>query len=302
MDLSGAYTNLIAPLAFSAANFDSGDAGSGAYANVQQGIEELIQYHMNQSMGITEDERDFLRPWRRRLRDIIVKENDNLVEFLKKPADEWPATTRHADFLKALTTSGIASSSAWMSRHIADIVNPEIIMAEINSELTVPLNDARTSVHQAMNIYLQTLPRLFELNGSIDKKLTQLEDLRKKMATLDTLSVEGGSETDADSQELQQAVLKYLQSRYASLNIKEDYTAFMKEYARFSALRSLLMSTQGAIDHHGNPICSICTVDRVTSALSPCGHVFCNNCSQKQRALCYVCRTPIRDRLRIYFM
>lgn len=299
MDLSGAYADLIAPLAFSSANFDSGDAGSGAYADVREGVEHLIQHHMNVATGITEDERDFLRPWRRRLRDIIVNQNETLVEFLEKPAAEWPAVTRHDNFLKALSTSGIASSSTWMKQHVANVIDNDVVLSEINSELDVPLDTARNVLHTVMNLYLQTLPRLFELNLSIDQKLEQVHELSKKLETLLGLN---NDVTDTALVQLQESILNYVQSRYAALGIKEDYTEFMKEYARFSAFRSLLLPAQGGADHHGNPICSICTVDRVTSALSPCGHVFCNNCSQKQRAQCYVCRTPIRDKLRIYFV
>ena len=300
MDLSGAYDNLIAPLAFSSANFDSGDAGSGAYADVREGVEHLVQHHMNLATGITEDERDFLRPWRRRLRDIIAKQNETIIGFLEKPAAEWPAIERHTNFLRALVTSGISNSSIWMTNHVANVIENDVVLAEINSELDVPLDMMRTTLHTAMSLYLQTLPRVFDLNASISDKLNQLNELTKKMDTLTGLT---NDPTDTALVALQDSILKYIQSRYDALNIKKDYTDFMKEYARFTALRSLMLSSSaGGTDPHGNPICSICTVDRVTSALNPCGHVFCNNCSQKQRTLCYVCRTPIRDRLRIYFV
>lgn len=306
MDISGAlapqphamalpHLSNMASMGFSSADFDSADAGSGAFAEHYDSMLNILQHHMNSATSVTSDERDFLRPWRRRLRDVIQKESDSLVAFLEKPADEWPVSVHHGELVRAMDTAGLSGS---VESRIASVVNNESVLNEINSELDVPLDMVRASIHGMMDKYLKTISSLFDLNHRIENKLQQLDTLKKKLDTLSGLEEDGGEELRT----LQESILQYIQSRYKALQIQDDYTAFVKEYTKFQAYRSVLLSTTGGADHHGNPLCSICTAERVTSALVPCGHVFCNNCSQKQRSQCYVCRTQIRDRLRIYFI
>jgi hypothetical protein len=306
MDLSGAvapqphmvalpHLSNMASMGFSSAEFDSADAGSGAFAEHYTSMLNILQHHMNVATNVTEDERDFLRPWRRRLRDVIQKESDNLVAFLEKPAAEWPVSVHHSELVRAMDTAGLSGS---VESRITPVVDNEMVLNEINSELDVPLDTVRTNIHKMMDNYLKTIASLFELNHRIEHKLQQLDTLKKKLDTLSGLDDDGSEELRT----LQESILQYIQSRYVALNIQDDYIAFVKDYTKFQAYRSVLLSTTGGANHHGNPLCSICTTERVTSALVPCGHVFCNNCSQKQRTQCYVCRTTVRDRLRIYFI
>ena len=108
-------------------------------------------------------------------------------------------------------------------------------------------------------------------------------------------------DASAEAKELQVSALKFLQSKYVALGIREDYIGFCHEYARFMAYRSVLGAVQAGSDMHGIPICSICATGTVVTALVPCGHVYCNTCAQKQRSQCYICRTTVKGNLRIYF-
>jgi len=306
MDLSGvaspqphviALTHLgnVASMGFSSAEFDSADAGSGAFAEQYNSMLNILQHHMNIATGISEDERDFLRPWRRRLRDVIQKESDKLVAFLEKPVTDWPVSKHHNDLVRAMDTAGFSGS---VESRIANIVDNDSILNEINEKLDMSIDTIRKTIHTMMDNYLKTISSLFELNHRIEHKLQQLDTLKKKLDTFSGLE----EDTSEELRILQDSILGYIQSRYKTLQIQNDYTAFIKEYTKFQAYRSVLLSTTGGADHHGNPLCSICTAERVTSALIPCGHVFCNNCSHKQRTQCFVCRTSVRDRLRIYFI
>jgi hypothetical protein len=148
-----------------------------------------------------------------------------------------------------------------------------------------------------MDLYQASLSRLFSLNESIARNIAKLEELQRRLQGIAELGSDGGPE----SAELQTSILSYVERCYESYGIGSDYRAFCTEYARFRALRSVIHPQQIAGDLRGAPMCSICTTDRVTAALVPCGHTFCNSCAQKQRSVCYVCRCSVRDRQRLYF-
>ena len=49
--------------------------------------------------------------------------------------------------------------------------------------------------------------------------------------------------------------------------------------------------------------CSVCYTRERTVSLVPCGHLFCDACSERARRTnrCFICRSRIDDCLRIYF-
>jgi hypothetical protein len=303
MDDHGLVFGNSAPLQFLDAEFNdsnagAGDAESGAFESLRSGIINMIQHQMNQATAVVPDERDYTRSWRTRDNKVLLRENEAFVGFLEKPLEDWPAVDRHRNFLHALNTTSISSSSRWLEMHVASLVNKEDVLAEINSELTAPLDGLRDDVHKLLDMYLATLSRLFDLEGAIAKKMDRLERLQKHLEGF--TAIEG----DDDSEEahgLQSSVLTFVKSRYKSWGIESDFKEFIKQFTRFQAFRSVLLAVQAGSDTEGNPICSICTVGSVSTALIPCGHVFCGGCAQKQRSQCYVCRTSVHDRLRIYF-
>jgi len=51
---------------------------------------------------------------------------------------------------------------------------------------------------------------------------------------------------------------------------------------------------------NSGPECIICNANRVSVALSPCGHVFCGTCV-KEQSTCPMCREPVAQRNKIFF-
>ena len=299
MDLSGAYGGHLEPLAFATADFDDADAGSGASitTNTKQGIENALQYHMNVINTIVPDERDYLRPWRKRLRDILTNESEMLTTFLEKPLEDTSIVQRHSHFLRSLETPALSSSSQWMKNKVALAIDNDTVLSELESELGITISEVRKHIHAVMNAYLETVKEMFRSMEILNLKIEKIDTMKKRLL--------GISIEDVETEEilaLKQSVVAYIRSEYERNKIQGDYTEFCRHYARFTALRSVLMAVNVSINNADGPICSICTTDRVCWALVPCGHTFCNGCAQKQRHLCFVCRTTLRDRQRLYFI
>jgi hypothetical protein len=61
-------------------------------------------------------------------------------------------------------------------------------------------------------------------------------------------------------------------------------------------------------DEDGNIIktddnmCTICVEDkRVQYCMEPCGHLFCESCTQRINNICHICRNRVNKKIRIYF-
>lgn len=265
--------------------------------SVQQSIEGGLQYHMNQAFTVVPDERDYLRPWRRRLRDILATKNEAMLAFLEKPHESWEGVQNHSNFFKDLERS--TGSSKWMEDHITPMIKPSEVLDSLEKTLRTSLASLRSSLHTTMELYQTSMKNLFDLNTKLVNNIMILNNLKDRLSGLSTLDTDLPPTPELST--LQTSILEYIRSCYESLGIQEVYESFCAEYTRFTALRSVIQSVFSANDRTGAPVCSICTTERITAVLIPCGHTFCNSCSQKQRNICFLCRCPVRDRQRMYF-
>jgi hypothetical protein len=271
------------------------------HTTLQSTIMHLLQFHSNKATEIVDDIRDFTRPWRHRLRDILFRENEKYVKFLEKSPGEWPAVEHHNSFFDALGRQITSLGTSWIETHVNPIINKEAILAEIDAECARgdgnTLEGLRKQIVQLMDNYLATLNKLFQFHAALDFKIKLITRLKSQISSLEFMD----GDTSDECKELQVSALKFLKSKYRTLGVAEDYVGFCEEFARFQAYRSVLGALQAGNDTNGVPACSICATGTVVSALIPCGHVYCFTCAQKQRSQCYVCRATVTGTLRIYF-
>jgi hypothetical protein len=295
MDISGTAPSLFG---FATAEFEDADAGSGTtLRNIQSAVENALQFHMNVASTIVPDARDFLRPWRKRLRDILGNEIEMLTMFLEKPLEDTSIVQRHSHFIHALESDPFNSNASWLKDKLEPIIVNDDILNELSTEIGTPLKTIETEIHKVMNIYLETLQEMFRSVHVLTLKIDKVEKLKTRLLGI---PIEDG-ETE-EILNLKQSVMTYIRSEYERNNIQAEYKSFCKHYARFMALRSVITAISVSTNSADGPMCSICTTERVCWALVPCGHTFCNTCTQKQRSQCFVCRTTLRDRQRLYFI
>ncbi len=269
---------------------------SSDFSRMRTVVEEALQHHMNIGHTAVPDDRDFIRPWRRRLRDLTTEHTTRLTQFLESPQfDDIGSVKPHTEFVSTLT-SGMASHG-WMERCVAPVVSNAVVLESVERELGCTVSSLTMSNHCAMNLYLETVKKLFECDTKIHTLISELEEAKKRVESVTDLE-DGGPASD----ELQGALYKYLQARYVSCDLESSYKEFCETYTRFIVLRNVVLGLKQCENTQGSPLCGICTTEKVTLALTPCGHVFCNNCGQKQRSQCYVCRSSVSSRLRLYFL
>lgn len=255
---------------------------------LREGIQHALAFHTNAGSAIVSDERDFLRPWCRVMRETRMHYDERLLAFLQKtPTD---------NFVKELCDVLHMPTSSWFPNNLRPIINKEGVLADITHDLDgTDIESVRTNVHRCMDLYAATLHKLYVVDERLQFNIAKLEDMHKKLDVLEL-------DEDANDVALRTAILTYIHSQYEKLGIEADYTAFCNLYARFCALRTVVFALKTADESTSAPLCTICTTEKVTAALNPCGHVFCNQCAQRQRTQCYICRSSIQDRLRLYFV
>lgn len=261
------------------------------------GIENALQHHLDLASDIV-PHRIQLRSWQNKLREVLSKQNESIVRFLEKPKSDWPSIQHHVHFINRNT------NAEWLHRNIEPVINNALILSEIEEELGSSLESIQSNIMRVMEKYKDTVQLLFKANETLQKKLNTIETLQKKLEDIPELE-DSDSGVGKELEELQASILKYVLKQYDGLKIKEDYIEFCTQYARFSAFRSILHSLK-VFDEHtessGSLICTICTTDKINMTLVPCGHTFCNACALKQRSQCYICRTTIREKQKIFFM
>lgn len=287
MDLSGSAYGVALPYSASA-NFGD-DAGSGDVDMIGPAVISALQHHMNRAVAIAPDARDMTRSFSHHLRNTLNHAGEELTAFLRAPTPEdLPCVTRHRAFLSGLNTAGFVSSPSWMARNVRELVDTQGVLDDISGALGVSLTTLRSTLTTAMNMYLPIVEALDESHRRIEKKLQEIDGVTRQLLALPPVA----------SADLEAAILRYASAQYESCGLQLDYESFCTNYAKFQAYRSVL-GLVGSTP--GPPTCSICMTDPVSCAIVPCGHTFCNRCGQTQRSQCYLCRTPVRERQRLYF-
>jgi len=169
-------------------------------------------------------------------------------------------------------------------------------MADISGALGMSVPTLQEKIHTAMALYVPSLEAMDTAYERLQSKLKQIETFSSQVKAL---RIPDRTASSPEYDTLQSALLNFIESQYVALRIEDDYTEFATNYDRFQVYRSILclLQPQGT----QQSICTVCMTEPISAAVVPCGHTFCSRCCSTQRNICYICRTPVRDRQRLYF-
>jgi hypothetical protein len=129
--------------------------------------------------------------------------------------------------------------------------------------------------------------------------------LKSRLATLDKLQGKVVALLELDPTEAYQPLMEsseaYLKTVFEKNQIGEAYGALIEAYRRFLTVRDIVVMMRAVQSNENEPLCTICLEDPVLYCVSPCGHTYCNNCIKKQLGACFMCRTPIKDKIKLFF-
>jgi hypothetical protein len=289
---------MLAPAEFLDLNAGSGTSNeSASRLSTNLGTARSLQQRfMNEVQGASgSDERDWLRVWRKKIREPITRFNDAFFDFLIKDREgkDQESITKMKQLIVRMSNNIPASGRSYFPELGWDI-SMNTVKQELEEDLDINLEEFKESQKKLLRVYSETLKDLFTVDARLQEKITKMNQVVDKVQAI--MQLEANSELDA----MAEPTANYLGAILKNNDISSDFVHFMITYKHWIALYDTIQLSQVAAPN-GPPTCCICTVADITHAMIPCGHTFCSGCINKQMSLCYLCRTSVRDRLKLHF-
>ena len=289
---------MLAPAEFLDLNAGSGTSNeSASRLSTNLGTARSLQQRfMNEVQGASgSDERDWLRVWRKKIREPITRFNDAFFDFLIKDREgkDQESITKMKQLIVRMSNNIPASGRSYFPELGWDI-SMNTVKQELEEDLDIHLEEFKESQKKLLRVYSETLKDLFAVDARLQEKITKMNQVVDKVQAF--MQLEANSELDA----MAEPTANYLGAILKNNDISSDFVHFMITYKHWIALYDTIQLSQVAAPN-GPPTCCICTVADITHAMIPCGHTFCSGCINKQMSLCYLCRTSVRDRLKLHF-
>jgi hypothetical protein len=239
--------------------------------------------------------------WRRRLREVIVKQNETLFAFLLKPIEEHPII---GPAEKALSRYAIRQDVDFRSvrtvKELLEDISGVSYESEINNRLDSTnkspssLANLRTQVNVLIDLYKETGDRLAEAEGRLKQQLDKMDKIQRSIGAMMNL------QSNDAMPELVASMEKYLQQAFRDLQIETAYKKVLEYYKKHMMMREAIQFIK--TDSIGSePLCAICIEEPVGVTLTPCGHTFCVTCSRRMATDCPICRCRMKEKVKLYF-
>ena len=297
------------------ASADFGDAEdnnpSGSFIEAFGGNQDAIQGIVQQSLTrhLTEalpNTSPSLGPshtnnWRKRLREMMIRQNETVLGFLTRPAADHPTVGPVESILRRYSfRQDIDNGAIKTFKQLIDLSgNPFTqIQGEIEACLASkgPSNsaDMKKQFNALIELYKETGEKLIDAENQLKMRIEKMDKIQKRVSIVIEL------QTNDATADLTNSLENYLKVTFRDMGIETQYKALLTLYQKHIALREAI-----SVFKIGNitsePLCPICLSDSVSSAISPCGHTFCGTCVKRMISECGVCRGRIRDRLKLFF-
>jgi hypothetical protein len=237
--------------------------------------------------------------WKRRFRDFMGKKNNELLDFLKVTVEHHPILGPGEILLRRFGNPQVNPTHPSVRDMVLDGSGCPAI-DDINAALVglggeSPLKDYIAQTHAIFDMYREAGDNALKAQTTLKGKLDKLDRVQGRISGLFEL------EQNEKYESLMQANEDYIKKIYDDTRIEEDYRAVVEAYRRFVAIREVATTARTIMSQESEPLCSICLDEPVGFALNPCGHTLCQTCIRKQNGTCFICRTHIKDKLKLFF-
>jgi hypothetical protein len=282
------------------------DAVGGGHSNAISGVVNQVRNrHMAEAIPPTSSPAltsfsSAHNNWRKRLRDMMVQQNENTLAFLLRPVTDHPTIGPAQKALRrfALRNDVEFSSVQPLRNILTDISGNSITEEEIQKKLAEKgpssLLQIKGQVNSLIEFYKETGERLLETENQLKMRLDKMDDIQRRVALIMELK------TNKATPELVEVLEKYLKEEFSSLQIESNYKSLLHLYQKHLHLREAIQVFKTANTLNSEPICAICIMKHVGYAIVPCGHTFCEQCVRRMNYECGICRTRIKERMKIF--
>jgi len=239
--------------------------------------------------------------WRKRLREMMIRQNEKVLGFLTRPSTDHPLVGSVESILRRYAFRQDVDPTAikTFGTLCADISGASQIQAEIDacvsSKGTSSILEIKKQVNSLIELYKETGDKLLDVENQLKMRVEKMDKVQKRVSTVIEL------QTNEATHDLTAALEKYLQVTFQDMGIEPIYKNLIYLYQKHMALREAIQVFKTGGNLANEPTCPICLNDSVGTAISPCGHTFCSTCAKRMTNDCGICRGRIRERIKLFF-
>ena len=238
---------------------------------------------------------------KKKLKDLIVKHNNELFSFMgsEKSSVLETAETIFRRYGQEVPTIKSAGKSAMLKELNLD-ASLDTALIEIHEGLLKlqgegGLEDFMAQMRWITSQYKTIGEEVLRLETTLFQKIELLDKLNNRIPLITSLQHNDQLPTLID------AFSEYAKVTFHNSKFEENYKEVVEMYKKWNVCRQVLSFPNMLRSDGSEPQCSICLMDHASYAIVPCCHTFCSNCTKKQNTTCYICRGPIRERVKLYF-
>jgi hypothetical protein len=274
------------------------DTGSQTPATIHSSvISNVLHRHTRELRDRHVNAVTYTQNWKRKVRDFFLKGNESVLSFLTKPVSSHPTLGQVEQLIRRyskIEPEAFNASNKILKDLVTDLSGIDTTSL-IEEKIGESIHTFVGRVHAVYELYRELQEQTMQNDVLLKAKINTLDKIQPRMMTLMELSV------NEESAELEAQIEKYLQRVYSENNPEEAYKNTLILYKKFLAVKELLGMLRLSSSPDKEPICGICLDETVLYALVPCGHTLCDNCVRRQVGHCFICRQPVRERIKIYF-
>lgn len=232
---------------------------------------------------------------RRKLREFFMKQQQSLFNFLELPITDTPVAAAYQTIQQRF------SYGAMQSGHPLSDLNVDLdgtsVLNKLNEQLGFQLNEFADHLNQFMKIMADLLDELKVGENNLNMRLQAIDKLNNNVQSILTLSSKNQVYAT-----LVKTTEEYIREAIKDNVLEESYNSLVETYKMLSIMKDAFIGMRAISSAvSSEPICSVCIAEPVQYTFSSCGHTFCVGCTRKQGIQCFICRTPIRERVKLYF-
>lgn len=236
--------------------------------------------------------------WKRRLREFMSEKNEDLVNVLRKPTANQSPLQRADTFLQKFGRQDFQPNHPSL-QHIFLDASGTSYMPQLEEEMKkIGPSSPREILDQMRwlyDAYRQAGDECIKHENALRLKLDILDKTYQKIIGFCDLPV------NEDTEKLAESIEVYIKKIMEENMIEKEYKETVEAYRKFASLKEMIHFFRFIDLQDKEPLCSICLNESVSFVLTPCGHTLCGTCMKRQSSMCYMCRTPVRDKVKIYF-
>lgn len=238
----------------------------------------------------------------------ILSMHDRLYTFIVNPDLAPHERNRIQDVLRKYNVPSVIVPRWQVLKDLVVDDSMTNAITDLSRHLSQPTDQPEfmglvTKYKSLIDLYKTYGDELLRADADLTEITNRLEELHKRSNFI------MGLHPNQDLDALFESYMKYINTESARMNLETKYLAVVEAYKRWTLTRTLIKAVRTAVavtdtatdSERAGPTCSICMTNEVNHVSVPCGHTMCSHCISRMNHLCYICRTPIKQKLKLYF-